>query len=484
MNIVHMSLAASFLIIFIVTLRIIPFDKISKNTIMLMWKITMVRLLVPFSIPNNILMLGGISSTADYIRVAPKDLVSNTQPLNLNALYSRIDISNQFLETTNTINPFLVIWIVGTGIALLAFLKAYIKGFSIFREAIPIEDNVLINAWIKEQRFTRKIKVMISDKITTPVTFGVLNPKIVLPTNIKFQNNKQLQYVITHELIHVKRFDSLWKIGSILCLCIHWFNPLVWLMYACINRDMEMACDENVINIYGEADKPEYAETLLHLAEQNSTFYPLYNGFGKKAISERVHGIMKYKKKTIISISLSILSVALIILLVILISGDRKPASKNEEAIKTVVENIYTSPNDELLKLQAELENKLLTNPPSQVDILDYYKDINDKIGEIYKEHISSDWYDSFLMRFANSYYIYAIASDFNITVDHIDITQSDTMPTNYSFIVYLDYSKVGEEKARLEIEGSAQFTEEEGKISYLQLFDRDFRLELMKIGL
>lgn len=484
MNIIHMSLSASFLIIFITILRIMSLDKISKNTIMLMWKITIIRLLVPFTIPNNILKLGGERSTTEPIRMVPNNLENSTQQLNLNTLYNTLDISNQFSEITNAVNPFFILWIIGTGIALVIFLKAYIKSYSIFREAIPIEDNGLINEWIKEQRFIRKTKVMISDKITTPVTFGAFNPKIVLPTNIKFQNIRQSQYVITHEMIHIKRFDSLWKIGSILCLCIHWFNPLVWLMYACINRDMEIACDEKVISIYGEGDKPDYAETLLNLAEQNSTFSPLYNGFGKKAINERVHGIMKYRKKTILGISLSILCVALIIMLVVLISGDRKSDNKNEEAIKTVIENIYTCPNDELIKLYTELHNNMLTNPQLQVDIVGYHREINDKIEDMYKEYISSNWYDSFFMRFTTTYYVYSTASDYNITVDHIDITQSDTIPMNYSFTIYLDYGKVGDEKNRLEIEGSAQFSEEEGKISYLQLFDRDFRLELMEIGL
>lgn len=480
MNIIHMSLSASFLIIFIAILRTIPLGKISKNTIMLMWKITMIRLLVPFTIPNNILKLGGEKSIAEPMRVVPNNLVNNTQQLNLNTLYNTLGISNQFSETTNTVNPFFMLWIIGTGIALVVFLKAYIKSYNIFREGIPIVDNGLINECIKERRFIRKIEVMTTDKITTPITYGVINPKIVIPKNIKFQNDRQLQYVIAHEMVHIKRFDSLWKIVSILCLCIHWFNPLVWLMYACINRDMEMACDENVIYNYGEGDKPDYAETLLQLAEQGSRFSPLYNGFGKKAVSERIHKIMKYKKKTILGITLSIASIALLIMLVVIFSGDRKSTNKNEEAIKTVIEKIYTCPNDELI----DLYNNMINNVQSQDDLDDHFKEINSKVEYMYKEYIASDWYDSFFIRFATTYYIYSTAPGYNITVDHIDIIQSDTLPMNYSFIVYLDYGKVGDEMTRLEIDGSAQFSEEEGKISYLQLFDRDIRLELMKSGL
>lgn len=150
---------------------------------------------------------------------------------------------------------------------------------------------------------------MVSDRITTPLAYGLLHPKIILPKSMDFSNQQQINYILTHELVHIKSFDILWKVIMILCLCFHWFNPMVWVMYIIMNRDIELACDEKVIKIYGETTKSDYALALINMAEERNKFNPLYSGFSRNSIEERIVSIMKLKKVTILNIAFAFILV-------------------------------------------------------------------------------------------------------------------------------------------------------------------------------
>ena len=97
-----------------------------------------------------------------------------------------------------------------------------------------------------------------------------------------------------HEYVHIQRWDALWKLLFALALCIHWFNPLVWLMFVLANRDLELTCDERVIRHFGAGTKQNYAHSLIRMAEQRSKFAPLYSGFSKHVAAERIESIMKF----------------------------------------------------------------------------------------------------------------------------------------------------------------------------------------------
>lgn len=111
----------------------------------------------------------------------------------------------------------------------------------------------------------------------------------------------RLKFVLAHEAVHVRRGDNLWKIVMMMAVCIHWFNPLVWIMYVLFTRDMELSCDEKVLSRFGERAKREYARALVGLAEKQYRFSLFAQGFGKSAIKERIEAIMKFKKATALS---------------------------------------------------------------------------------------------------------------------------------------------------------------------------------------
>lgn len=102
----------------------------------------------------------------------------------------------------------------------------------------------------------------------TPLVFGIVNPKIILPAFLTADGSGRLKFVLAHEAVHVRRGDNLWKIVMMVAVCIHWFNPLVWIMYVLFTRDMELSCDEKVLSRFGEGAKREYARALVGLAEK------------------------------------------------------------------------------------------------------------------------------------------------------------------------------------------------------------------------
>ena len=108
-----------------------------------------------------------------------------------------------------------------------------------------------------------------------------------------WKNEKQLQYVLSHEYVHIYRYDTVTKLIVTLALCIHWFNPFVWVMYILFNRDIELACDESVIRQFGEKSKSAYSLMLINMEATKSGLLPFCNNFSKNAIEERITAVMK-----------------------------------------------------------------------------------------------------------------------------------------------------------------------------------------------
>ena len=142
------------------------------------------------------------------------------------------------------------------------------------------------------------------------MTYGVIHPVILLPKTTVWNNEETLHYVLAHELVHIKRFDIITKVVLAAALCIHWFNPLVWVMYVLANRDIELSCDETVIRQFGENTRAAYAKVLISMEETRSGFIPLCNNFSRNAIEERITAIMKTRKTTVVSLVLAAVIVA------------------------------------------------------------------------------------------------------------------------------------------------------------------------------
>ena len=206
-----------------------------------------------------------------------------------------------------TLSPFTMIWLIGAALCAVFWAALYFRHRRTFAMSLPL-DNEFIANWKYNHKLVRKIQVRVSDRISTPLTYGIFSPVILLPKKLGALDEKVLSHILAHEFIHIKRFDTLKKLTLTAVLCLHWFNPLVWLMYFLFNRDIEISCDDGTIKLLGEDAKSHYALTLINAQEQKP-YPPLHNAFGRYAIEERVHAIMSGKRTSYVWILLAILPI-------------------------------------------------------------------------------------------------------------------------------------------------------------------------------
>ncbi len=187
------------------------------------------------------------------------------------------------------------IWAAGFLLCTIAFAWIYFRCCREFQMSLPMEDCFLEN-WQRTHPLRRRLSIRQSDQILSPLSYGFWRPVILLPKSTKCGDRFQLRYVLEHEYVHIRYFDAAVKLLMAAALCIHWFNPCVYLMYIFFNRDLELACDEAVVRRFGEEEKSAYAMALIEMEEEKSGLLPLGNSFSKNAIEERIGAIMKIKK--------------------------------------------------------------------------------------------------------------------------------------------------------------------------------------------
>lgn len=204
-----------------------------------------------------------------------------------------------------------ILWFIGFSLCLGYFLFTYIRCFRRFQMSLPICQPFLRD-WYAAHPLKRRLSVRQSDMISSPLSYGVLRPVILVPKTADWSDTRSLSYVLEHEYIHIQHFDTLTKLLITAALCIHWFNPLVWVMYLLFNRDIELSCDETVLRRFGENTKSDYAMTLICMEETKSGLAPFCSSFSKNAIEERIRAIMKIHKITVFSRTLAVFLVAAI----------------------------------------------------------------------------------------------------------------------------------------------------------------------------
>lgn len=150
------------------------------------------------------------------------------------------------------VEPSALIWGVGAAALGLYFVVGYWRATREFDMSLPVE-HPFCGEWLRRQKekmpLRRQIRIRQFDRIGTPLTYGVRRPTILLPNQTLEEQPKTLTYILTHEYVHIRRFDCVSKLLLSAALCLHWFNPLVWVMYILANRDLELSCDEMVLRL-------------------------------------------------------------------------------------------------------------------------------------------------------------------------------------------------------------------------------------------
>lgn len=408
MSLVQMSLSAALMIVAIIILRALTIERFPKKTFLVLWWIALLRLLIPFSIPSVMSIYSWISpdvpkavhqevqeitesqSTSEPVLKIPSEILQNASPQedavsvvpeqtrsevvenstqfemtpipDTDIEYIEVKPSKSFSEIFFDMLP--VIWGVGIGVIAAFFGINYWKGIREFRMSLPVE-NEFVNEWLSSHQLRRNITIRQYDCIHTPLTYGIFRPVILLPKESLEQSPSTLNFILTHEWVHIRRFDCVTKILLTATLCIHWMNPLVWVMYLLFNRDIELSCDETVLHLLGRNRRSDYALALIDMEEQKGGFASFASGFGRNAIEERIRAIMKMKKASIITILAAVVVVACVSILFATSAKNNPidtelPSSESE----TVSDKILT--DDDQTKQEVSVKTSKKTFSPAE----------------------------------------------------------------------------------------------------------------------
>ena len=308
MKLLQMSLAGGVMILVITVIRALAIERLPKKTFLALWAAALARLLAPVSLPS------ALSIYSLLARRAPAAAEWTAVPA-LPALPAETGAAAAAAAQQTASAPAAqppvrtIVWAVGAAVCAVVFAAAYGRCCREFRASFPAENDV-IRRWLQSHPLRRTIAIRQSGRISSPLTFGVLRPVILVPKKTDWTDETALRYVLEHEFVHIQRFDVLSKLLLIAAVCVHRFNPLVWVMYVLANRDLELSCDETVLRRFGGDVRAAYARVLIRMEAARGGFAPLCNHFGKNAIEERITAIMKTKRITIVSLGLAALLVA------------------------------------------------------------------------------------------------------------------------------------------------------------------------------
>ena len=280
--------SGSAMVLLVLVLRLLLKKYLPRGIFPALWCAAAVRLLLPITIPTHLSVWNLL-----YTPVAVQS----------NGVISDALMPFPSLATNSTakpaadiagISPMLLVWLVCAILFAAYFVIGYACMVRRFR-GTRIAPQPSIDALLDRFRFSRDPRICVSSSRRAPLTFGVFRPTVLLPEDLPV-GDAQFQLVLAHELAHIRRKDCLRKLLLTVCLCLYWWNPLVWMMVWLANRDMELACDEAVLRALGPDCRKAYALTLLDMAQRSPKSAPLCSGFAKSSAEERIRAILSFKR--------------------------------------------------------------------------------------------------------------------------------------------------------------------------------------------
>ncbi len=272
MSLLERSLSGAALILCVCLIRMIGLRRLPPFLFSILWAAVLVRLLWPgtFSSPLGIWNQPSALSAAAAMNAQGK-------AFSLTALQWA--------------------WIFGALVAFATFTLLYIRQRRVFSTALPATLPPLDKASLKSPGAAWKVRIFTSDRIGTPLTYGFIRPKILIPKGLSL-SPEELHCVLAHEYAHILRGDALFRLLMAAALCIHWFNPLVWLMAYLYGQDMELACDHQVAGRLNAAQRARYARTLLTLEEKKPFSGVLFNYFSQSPMETRIRNLFHQERRS------------------------------------------------------------------------------------------------------------------------------------------------------------------------------------------
>ena len=281
LTVINMSISASYIVLAVLFLRLL-LKKAPKWITVVLWGIAAVRLICPFSIESVLSLLPSAEP------VSPTIMTDSTPTINTGISYLNSAVNpmiSQSLATApgDSANPLQIwipvlsaIWVAGMAALLLYTAVSYARVKRRIGAAVLLCDNIYG-----------------SENVVSPFVLGLVKPKIYLPFHM---DEKDAAHVVAHEMAHIRRKDHLWKPLGFLLLSLHWFNPLMWVGYILLCRDIELACDEKVVKELDHDARADYAQALLSCSVNRRMIAACPLAFGEVGVKARVKSVLNYKK--------------------------------------------------------------------------------------------------------------------------------------------------------------------------------------------
>ena len=282
LKLLNLSISASWLVLAVLVLRLVS-KRSPKWMNVLLWGIVALRLVLPFSIESALSLIPSAETVSPAaVQFAPAPTITSGVSVIDNTVNP--SLSEHFAATPEaSVNPLYVwteiagwVWLIGLGAMLLYALVSYLRLRRRVSVSLPIQDHIYL-----------------CDAISSPFILGVVKPRIYLPSGL---DEVQRQNVLAHEQAHLARRDHWWKPLGFALLAVYWFNPVLWLAYALLCRDIELACDERVIRTMDESAVKTYSTVLLACSMPRKAVITCPLAFGEVGVKERVRNALHYKK--------------------------------------------------------------------------------------------------------------------------------------------------------------------------------------------
>ncbi len=311
LKIINMSICASWLVLVVVILRLL-LKKAPKWLNPVLWGIVSLRLILPFSIESILSLIPSAETISPKIMYSQEPIIHSGFPA-LNSVVNPIITESFAADPAASANPLqiwipiaTIVWIAGIAVMLTYTVISYLNLNRRLMTAVLFRDNIYQ-----------------SENAASPFVLGILRPRIYLPFNI---DEKDIANVILHEQAHIKRRDHWIKPFGFLLLALHWFNPVLWVAYMLLCRDIELACDERVIKGLPVDQRADYSDALLSCSVPRRVIAACPLAFGEVGVKERVQNVLNYRKPAFWLIAVAVV-ICIIVSVCFLTNPKKAPVS-------------------------------------------------------------------------------------------------------------------------------------------------------------
>lgn len=480
-QVVSMSLTAGLVILAICAARLLLRQAPKKFSYWL-WAGAAFRLVCPFSFPAAFSLLALAPAAQTVAETGPLTEVSYLPGAGLPAAAPGVGAADAALPQAAGAGQALglwevlgLVWLLGAAALLIGALVAYLRVKGQVATAVKFAHNVYECGAFR-----------------SPFVLGFFRPKIYIPFGLE---PRQREHVLCHESAHIQRRDYLVKPLGFLLLAIHWFNPLVWLAFHLMSRDMEMSCDEKVLSQLGEEARREYSLSLLSIGSRRRFPAPNPLAFGETGVKERVVNVMKFRRaKRWVTVAAAVAVVAVTAACAANPAGESllpssSPASSEDpgSAVSTASSTLATGMYDEADQHLLEVLTTWLDQPdetlvelstpgekPATQEVLDTMEqEINARFEELFPgEYFTATGYESLRAKVLQDVRFHVMVGDGTMKLARLEPNETEPENSSWQWVATVRVSRPGEEEQDIPLRVSVQ--EEGDKIASLRLYPED----------